>query len=110
MPLFDVLPLMVIPVAGMAYFVWLLTKGVFWVRSVFLALTIINVFNLITGRLFLLTGTCTGAASAIWIMQVAALVLLYRKESNAWFAAKLMDNNLKRLKMRGKLFGDNKTK
>jgi hypothetical protein len=109
MPLFDVLLLMVIPVAGMVYFIRLLTKGVFWVRSVFLAITIIHVFNLITGKLFVLNGTYLVAGLFILLMQVAALRLLYKKESNAWYTAKLMDDNLKRLKKRGNLFGNNQT-
>jgi len=96
MSLFDVLLLMGLPVAGMVYFIWLLTKGVFWVRSLFLAITIIHAFNLITGRIFILNGTYFVVGLFIWLMQIAALRLLYKKESNAWYSAKLMDDNLRR--------------
>lgn len=106
MPGLDIFLLMVIPMASVVYFIWLLTKGVFWVRSIFLAITIVNVINLITGKFFVFTGPYIAAALVIWLMQCIALWLLYNKESNGWYAAKLVEDNLKRLKRRGNLFGD----
>lgn len=82
-----------IPFAGWFYLIHLLSKGRFWVRSVFLALTIISALKGLMG----LSGPSGSWGILLWLLNVLALYFLYRKDSSAWFANKLMEENLKRI-------------
>ncbi len=94
----ELITVMMIPVAGWLYLVYLLSKGRFWVRSVFLALTIINALKILPIIL-----TPEGLFGLLLLLPNAtALYFLFRKDSNAWFAHYLMEENLARIAKRQK--------
>lgn len=89
---FELAVAFLLPILGWFYLVFLLSRGRFWVRSIFLALTIINCLQV------LLSMSSTGGLLGVLllILNVFALYFLYRKDSNAWFADILMEETLKR--------------
>lgn len=87
----DMVCLFFIPIGGLFYLIYLLSKGKFWVRSVLLAGTIISGIKVILG----IAGIDGIMGISLWLMNVLALYFLYRKDSNTWFANNLMQENLK---------------
>jgi hypothetical protein len=95
-PVSDMFFLLGLPVILYFYFIYLLSKGRFWVRSVLLGITII-------GGIKLILSFGNGAAFLgllILCLEVIALRFLYSKESNVWYAEQLASDTQKSLEKR----------
>ena len=87
--------IVLIPICTAFYFIHLLSKGKFWVRSVFLVVIILDVIKMLLGFLF-------GSVGLIYLlfllMPSIALFYLYSGEANQWYSQLLMDETLKKMK------------
>jgi len=79
------------------YFIWLLSKGKFWIRSVFLVSVIIGSFKELLIILQSESGLVRVGLIIVCFLQIRALYLLYKKDSSTWYAEILMEENLKKL-------------
>jgi len=91
----DLFFMVILPASIIFYFIHLLSKGKFWVRSVLLALTIIGVGKQLLGNIAFPPGIVITLFLAI--MPIRALFYLYSKEASAWYAHLLMEETAKKL-------------
>jgi len=78
--------IVVVILAVMLFFIFMIGKGRNWARITFLVLYIIGVVMMVAG---LVSGAPLGLAAVMDVVQViiqlVALVMLFSAESNAWF-------------------------
>jgi hypothetical protein len=87
--------MVLIPICAGFYFIHLMSKGKFWVRSVFLAGIILDVIKMLLG---LLVGSVDLIYVLFLIIPSIALFYLYSGEANQWYSQLLMDETLKNIK------------
>ena len=93
----DLFFMVILPASILFYFIRLLSKGKFWVRSVLLALTIINIVKLLLGFFVPSFGGQIILTLILLVILVRALFYLYTKEASAWYAHLLMEETTKKL-------------
>jgi hypothetical protein len=87
--------MVLIPICIAFYFIHLMSKGKFWVRSVFLVVIILDVIKMLLGFLFGLVGLIY---LLFLLMPSIALFYLYSGDANQWYSQLLMDETLKKIK------------
>jgi hypothetical protein len=96
----DAVFVLVLPIAAIIYFIRLLSKGTFWIRSVLLVGAIFNVIRLLTDITYFFSSVVGWVMILLLFLEIRALFYLYSKESNAWYAHILMEENLKKQKIK----------